>query len=487
MIATPVLLSLATALLILIFRRNIPVFRGVSFLGSGLNLTYCLYLFNKVYHEGAQRLHFGGWESPFAITFHVDTLSAVMLSVAAVVGLSGNIIAVSLLNPRLELRGFHSLYHFMMMGVFGAFATGDLFNLYVWFEIILISSFLFVVLSRQGHAYAGGFKYTVLSMIGSLFFLIGVAFVYSSAGTLDLQDLSYTLSEKLQGPQMMFAVFFLGFAFSLKAGLFPFYYWLPAAYTHTATPVAAVFSGLLTKVGVYALLRVLVAPALAGAPDFFQVLTFIALASMVLGVLGALAQDNMKGILSFHIISQVGYIVLALSFGSSFGVVACVFYLVHHIIVKTNLFFITAYIETMTGTAGQLIRLGNLWEKAPLIAILFAVSALSLIGMPPLSGFWAKVLTLQAALGDDRWISFFACLAVSLLTLMSMLKIWLAAFWKPSTGPLELKKLTGRQQAALLPIVILTLWTIVMGNQVESFKHLGEKISAELKVERIQK
>lgn len=478
MIVLPTLLSLILALCNLGLRKNLMAVRVLSIVGSFFIFGVSLAIFLQVLDLGPQRIQIGSWEAPYGIAFSVDTLSAILILVAALIGFVGTIASHAVLSRKQELRGFHVLYHLLMMGVYGSFSTGDLFNMYVWFEVLLVASFVLIAISREQHSLAGDYKYAVLSILGSFLFLFGIALVYTGTGTLDFRDLALTLQADTQGQGVQLGAVFLLMAFALKAGLVPFHFWLPASYPSTMAPVAAIFSGLLTKVGVYAMLRVLVSPLLMQDPWMWEALRIIALSSMVLGVLGAISRFSIQSILSFHIISQVGYIVLALSLGTKAGIVACVFYLVHHIVVKTNLFFASAYLRGLSNET-DVRKMGNLIDVSWFPTTLFAISALSLVGVPPFSGFWAKVFTLQATMEKSDWFAFVICLLVSLFTLMSMLKIWSEVFWKPSIGnPVIMDQ--SRLRFIFIPLLILNLWTIAVGFGSSQIKELSERVYGEL-------
>lgn len=474
--AAPVALCFILALGSLLLKRNLKAQRWLAALGSFAVLGLCISIFIQVLESGPLVIAFGNWQPPFGITFRIDLLNAALLVVASLIYFTGVLVSVASMNLRAELRGYYPLFHFLILGILGAFSTGDLFNLYVWFEILLMSSFFLATLLRNKRAAQGGFKYAVLSVVSSFIFLGGVALIYSGAGTLNLDQLSKIAS--VPNGAFPLGLGLLSFAFMIKAGLFPFYFWLPASYPHIVTPMAAVFSGLLTKVGLYGLVRVL-APHLA---HLDMSLTFmiqgLALMSMLLGVLGAISQDNMKGILSFHIISQVGYITLSMAMGTNTGLAACIYYLLHHMVVKTNLFFVVSYIETREGQI-QVSKVGGLLKRDPLLAVLFAVPALSLAGIPPLSGFWAKVFSLQALLESKEVLGVFFSLFVSLLTMMSMLKIWLGAFLKPSSVAFIRPK-APRWKWFLVPLILLNLWTVIMGLYSDQAFGLAKQISSEL-------
>lgn len=478
MIVAPIFISLLTALLTLWNKEHLRWVRSLSLIGSVSCFGVAVNIVATVLMAGPQQIHFGGWPPPFAISFYIDTLSALLLLVSSLIALCGTVASIATVSLRWEYKGYYTLYHFLMMGIFGAFSTGDLFNLYVWFEVLLMSSFFLVSLTKHKTSILGGFKYAVINIVSSLCFLMGLAFVYAAVGTLDMRHLNELILIEGQSGVFIIGISLLVVAFSIKAGLFPFYFWLPASYPAALTAIAAVFSGLLTKVGVYALLRILIPLTGGESHAILPYLYFMALVSMVLGVLGALAQDNIKGILSFHIVSQVGYIVLCFSLGSVLGVAASVFYLLHHIVVKTNLFLSVAYIEKVGGSV-NIARLGSLWQKDAFIAVMFVISALSLIGIPPLSGFWAKVFTLQSAMAQEKILAVVLCLVVSLFTLMSMLKIWLNVFWKPYQTP-EPQFSASRFKWLIVPLVILNIWTLSVGLASAQVFELAERVAIEL-------
>ncbi|KHD90055.1 MAG: hypothetical protein OM95_00605 [Bdellovibrio sp. ArHS] len=476
----PVTISFLMALSTLLLGNALKAQRLLSFAGSFINLCVSISILWSVWSTGPIQLAFGNWSPPFGIVFRVDLFSAALIVVSSLIYLCGVLVSIAYCNLRVESRGYYPLFHFLMLGILGAFSTGDLFNLYVWFEILLMSSFFLATLLKSPNARYGGFKYAVLSVISSFLFLGAVALIYSATGTLNIEQLT-------KMPTPFSATFTVGlgllsFAFMIKAGLFPFYFWLPASYPYTVTPMAAVFSGLLTKVGLYGLVRLL-APHL---PVIDTSLTFliqaVALISMLLGALGAISQGNMKSILSFHIISQVGYIALALALGTSLGLAACIYYLLHHMVVKTNLFFIVSYIEAREKN-NQISRIGGLLQSDPLLALMFAIPALSLAGIPPLSGFWAKVFTLKALLEAKEVLGVLFSLSVSLLTMMSMLKIWLGVFFKPSPHFSQYPK-PRSWKYFVVPLLILNFWTVLMGLYANEVFVVAQSIAAELHPER---
>jgi multicomponent Na+:H+ antiporter subunit D len=383
---------------------------------------------------------------------------------------------------RLERLGYHALFHAMIAGVTGAFLTGDLFNLYVWFEVMLISSFGLLVLGGNKAQLDAGIKYVALNLVSTLAFLAGIGLLYGMTGSLNMADLAQTVPQvENQALVTVVAMMFM-VGFGVKAAVFPLFFWLPASY-HTPTfSVSAVFAGLLTKVGVYALMRMFTLVFVGDVGFTHNILLWVAAATMVTGVLGAAAQTDFRKILSFHIISQIGYMVLGLALYTPLGLVGGVFYLVHHIIVKANLFLIAGIAQKAAG-GNELSRIGGLYKAAPWLAVFFLIPAFSLAGFPPLSGFWAKFVVVKATLELGYWFIAFLALAVGLLTIFSMTKIWAAAFWKPHPDGIEpaLSRVHRREIVPMMiPVVGLAALTMVIGLYPEPFVQIAETAAAQL-------
>ena len=358
--------------------------------------------------------------------------------------------------------------------------TGDLFNLYVWFEVMLIASFGLLILNGGKEQIDGGVKYVALNLISTILFLTGIGLLYGLTGTLNFADLSLKVEEvENQGLLTVVAMMFM-VAFGVKAAVFPLFFWLPAAYHTPSFSVSAVFAGLLTKVGVYALIRMFTMVFDHDIGFTHTVLIWVACLTRVVGVLGAAAQSDFRKILSFHIISQIGYMILGLALMTPLALVGAVFYLVHHIIVKANLFLIAGVAQRLTGST-EVYRIGGLYKSAPFLAILFLIPAFSLAGFPPLSGFWAKYIIVKATLDIEMWFVAFIALAVGLMTIYSMTKIWAEAFWKPHPDGIEPElKTLDNKAAQLIPIAGLAIMTIIIGLHPEPFVTFAERAAAQL-------
>lgn len=480
LLVLPVALPFATAVLAFLMRDS-AAGRWISVAGSALLLTVSGLLIAEVMTQGVIAAQMGSWPGPFGITLVADRLSAAMVLISGIVALAVAVYAIADIEPRLERLGYHALFQMLIAGVNGAFVTGDLFNLYVWFEVMLIASFGLLVLGGNRAQIDGGVKYVTLNLIATVLFLMGIGLLYGSTGTLNMADLSRAVEDVHSGLLSVIAMMFL-LAFGMKAAVFPLFFWLPAAYHTPAFSVSAVFAGLLTKVGVYALLRCFTLIFDHDVGYTHQILLWVAGLTMITGVLGAAAQTDIRRILSFHIVSQIGYMVLGLALYTPLALVGAVFYLVHHIVVKANLFLIAGAVQRLAGST-ELKRIGGLYAAAPLLAALFLVPAFSLAGFPPLSGFWAKFVLVRAALEDQAWVIAAVALAVGLMTIYSMTKIWAAAFWTPHPEGREpaLSTLSARQRRGFLaPIAGLAALTLVIGLFPQPFVSFAEAAAADL-------
>ena len=481
LLVLPLLVPMATAVASLLAWRCPRVQEWLAWLGMAALAAASLALLHEVRLEGVRAVQIGGWPAPFGITFVADLFAAMMVVLAAIVGMAVTVFATTSVAPNLRAHGFFPLLHLLLAGVCGAFLTGDLFNLYVWFEVMLVSSFVLMALGRERAQLEGALKYVALNLISSALFLAATGLLYGLAGTLNMADLGRKLADT-QHPELTSAaaVLFL-VAFGIKAALFPLFFWLPASYHTPPAAVAALFAGLLTKVGVYAVFRVFTLVFTQEVTFTHGLLLAAAGLTMVTGVLGAVSQGDIRRVLSFHIVSQIGYMVLGLAVLVPASVAAAIFYVAHHVLVKTNLFLVGGLIHRLRGTS-ELAALGGLQRERPLLAVLFLIPALSLAGVPPLSGFFAKLLIVRSGLEAGHVALSFVALAVGLLTVFSMTKVWAEAFWKDA--PARAAWAPAIPAGGLLPMVVpvagLCVLTLVLGVAPGPLIELSMEAAAQL-------
>ncbi|HEX9874164.1 MAG TPA: Na+/H+ antiporter subunit D [Deferrimonas sp.] len=465
----PIVLPATTAAVCLLLWRFNVVQRAIATVGAAALLGSSLALLAAVRRQGILVLQLGNWPAPFGITLVADLFSAIMTVLAAVIGLAVVIYSLATIDIRREAFGYYPFFQILLMGVCGCFLTGDLFNLYVWFEVMLMASFVLLALGGERGQLEGAVKYVTLNLVASTFFLSALGLLYGMVGTLNMADAALQLGEiGRPGLVSTLAMLFLA-AFGIKAALFPFFFWLPASYHTPPVAVSAIFAGLLTKVGVYSLIRVFTLLFVQDVGYTHSLILVISGLTMVTGVFGAVAQGEFRRILSFHIISQVGYMVMGLALFTPLALAGSIFYIIHHIIVKTNLFLASGVVLQLRGTL-ELNRLGGLYLRSPLLALLFLIPALSLAGLPPLSGFWAKLLLIRAGLETGSYSIAATALGVSFLTLFSMTKIWGKVFWGGAMegggdqGETKVPRLPlGAGLCLYLPMIALALLTVAIG------------------------
>ena len=485
LIVLPILIPFATAIVSLFVRRWILAQRILGVAGAAGLLGAALALLRMVEGKGIQAVQIGNWPAPYGITLVADLFSAIMVTLAGLMGFAVAVYSLKSMDAQREKFGYYPLLHFMLMGVCGAFLTGDLFNLYVWFEVLLISSFVLMALGGKRAQIEGALKYVTLNLISSALFLAGIGILYGKIGTLNMADLAYKLSLEPQSNLIGSSAMLFLIAFGIKAAIFPLFFWLPDSYHTPPVAVSAIFAGLLTKVGVYAMIRAFTLFFVQDVGFTHTLILIISGLTMVTGVLGAMAQNEFRRILSFHIISQIGYMIMGLALFTPLALAGSVFYIIHHIIVKTNLFLISGVVYHLNKTF-ELKKLGGLYRAYPGLAFLFMIPAMSLAGIPPLSGFFAKLALVKAGLEMQQYAIVITALGVGLLTLFSMIKIWGEAFWKPEpttseymgSEPTQISKKS--QILFLSPIVLLALVTVLMGLAAEPFFALSIRAAEQL-------
>jgi multicomponent Na+:H+ antiporter subunit D len=413
----------------------------------------------------------GGWQAPFGITLLADGLTGIMLVMTSLLVLTTIPFAAGTLDLHRESNGFYPLTLLLLMGVSGAFLTGDLFNLYVFFELFLVASFVLMTLGGTPAQINGGIRYVALNLIASLIFLTCAGVVYGTLGTLNLAQMAQRMDNAPQGIVYLIAGLML-VAFGSKAALFPLFFWLPASY-HTPHPaVTVLFGGILTKVGVYTLFRLypLLFPSVLLA--WQPLLLTIAALTMIVGALGALGQPTIRRLLSFGIISQIGYMLMALAISldtgattAGFALAAGILFMVHNMLVKTALLIGGGVAEIEMGS-GNLNAIGGLAKQRKLLAVLFFLAAFSVAGIPPFSGFTGKLALLQATLGVQQWWMAGVILGVAVLTLMYMVRIWQYTFWgdfKSGIAQWTPLRRRGARWLTMTPMALLVALSLALG------------------------
>ena len=489
LVIAPLLVVLGTAIITLTLGRRPQLQRATSVagvVGYAVAVSAVVWAFVLApAAPGAAAYQVGDWPAPFGITLVLDGLSAFMLTIAAGVSLASILFSVRYVTPENQRVYYHPLFHLLLVGVTGAFLTGDLFNLFVWFEVMLIVSYVFVAFYGTGYATAASFRYLVLNVFGSALMLVAIGGLYATTGTLNMADMAQRLATPAAygvdpTPVVGLSALLLA-VFALKAGLVPFQFWVPAAYTAAPPPITAMFAGVTKKVGMYAIVR-LYFTVFAGAPvsvDLLGVagvspLAFLApvlaamgMASIVVGGFGAIGRDRLDGVFAYSSIGQVGFIALPIAVAAAadstgalreIAITAALVFALHHALAKGLLFLSVAAVEDATGT-GRLRDLGGVAGHSPMLSGAVFVGLLSLIGLPPLTGFFGKFLAFDAAirgLGSDSGVlsalALVALLLGAVLTILYATRVWVGGFWGRETAAVEVATVESGQVAVLVAL-----------------------------------
>lgn len=475
LLVLPLLIPLATGILCLVLASR-PAQRTLGLVGALGLLGAAFALLIQVNQQGIQAVQVGNWPAPFGITFVADHLSALMVLVTGVVAVVVALYALAEGDEPREHLGYYPLSQLLLFGVNGAFLTGDLFNLYVWFEVLLLASFVLMILGESKAQLAGGIKYFAVSLLSSILFLVAVGLLYGATGALNLADLATRVGAVNPGLLTALAMLFLG-AFGLKAAVFPFFFWLPASYPAPPVMISALFAGLLTKVGVYALIRVFTLLFTQDVGFTHGLILWIAGLTLLLGVLMALAQGELRRLLSFQLVSHIGYMLMGLGILTPLALAGSVFYALNHMIVISALFLMAGLLQRLQSTT-VLVRMGGLYKRHPWLAVLFLLPAFSLAGLPPFSGFWAKFTLVAAGLQAGQYTIVAVALLVGLLTLLSMGLVFAEVFWKKA--PQALGKAPGGWGGLVVPVGWLAVLTLGIGLWAEPLLSLSQAAAQEL-------
>lgn len=427
LLVLPVLLPMVIAVFLMFFRRKTGLQRTVGFIGGIANIAIAAAIVLRVRSEGIQTLELGGWAPPYGIVFVADMFAALLVLAASITGFAVLLYSFASIGKDREEHYYYTSFHFLLVGVYGSFMTGDIFNLFVFFEVMLISSYALITLGGSKKQMREAPKYLLVNILSSTLFVAAVAYLYAAVGTLNMAHLSQRIAEAGQGGVLnVIAVLFL-IVFSLKAGLFLFF-WLPGAYGAPPFAVRALFGALLTKVGLYAIVRTftLIFP---NDPSFTNAwIVGMAAATMILGGIGAAAYRDIPRILNYNVLIGVGFVAFGLATGTRDGMDGVVFYMLHDILSKGLMFVLGGMLISAAGS-DKLDRMGGLIRSRPALGWMFFILALALTGIPPLSGFAGKVLIVRGGLENGMLTLTLVALASSLLTLYSLIKIFREAFW----------------------------------------------------------
>lgn len=471
LVVLPILLPLVTGIIAILFFRNVSIQRIISVIGLLLTAVASTLLITQVAQSGIQTLNVGGWAPPYGIALVADMVSALLVVAASIIALACLLYAFQSVNKEREEHHFYPFFHFLIAGVNGSFLTGDIFNLFVSFELMLISSYALIVLGGTERQLRETIKYVLINIVSSALFVASIGFLYSITGTLNMADLSVRIAEIGQsGVVTLIAVLFL-IVFSIKAGLFLFF-WLSGSYAAPPAVVTALFAGLLTKVGLYAIVRTFTL-IFYHDPDFFHALIgWMAGATMILGVIGAISYRDVNKILIYNVIAGVGFVAFGMASASRTALEGLLFYMLHDMLIKTLLFLLGGALIAVAGTS-KLDNMGGLIKRYPMLGWMFFISALALAGIPPFSGFPGKLLLFEGGLQTGLYGLTGIAVLSSLLMLYSVLRIFIQAFW--GEPPAGVVRRPYPVNGLLIPAGILFIFIIVMGVGAEGMFQLTSR------------
>ena len=456
----PIIIPFLFAILLLFFKENVRIQRVLSFIGVVLSLIASFYLLVTVKADGIQSVTLGSWPAPFGITMVSDMFSALLVTTTLLITLFVVVYSFTAIGEEREKFFYYPAILFMVTGVNGAFTTGDIFNMFVFFEVLLIASYLLIVLGGEKKQLRESIKYILVNVVSSALFVITVAFLYSVVGTLNMADISVKIAEIGQPGIITVIALLMLIVFGVKGAIFPLYFWLPGSYAAPPIPVLALFGALLTKVGVYAIMRTYTLFFTHNIGVTHEILMIVSILTVIVGCIGALAYFDLKQIIIYNIVIAVGVILFGAAQMNEAGISGAIFYLVHDMLIKGALFLLIGIIIYVTGTS-NLRKMGGLMKTHAPLGWFYLIAAFGLAGIPPLSGFIGKLLIAQGAFQADNVWGSILILASSLVVLLSVIRIFIYAFWGE---PVELPKTKRKPYVRMmLPTIVLVILSVFYG------------------------
>lgn len=465
LIVLPMVLPIMVGIILVFLRPYIKTQRVISLLTMVANIGIAAYLLHLIQQNGIIRLDFGGWEPPFGILFVADSFAVILVLVASLVTMICLIFAFSSIGKKMENMYFYTFVNFLIAGVNGSFLTGDLFNLYVNFEIMLLASYVLIVLGGRKIQLRESLKYVVINILSSWFFLVGIAFLYAQLGTLNMAHLSQLISESGQTGLLTVTSLVFLIVFALKSGLL-LYFWLPGSYSAPPTAVAALFGGLLTKVGIYVMFRMFTLIFYHEPQITHTAIGILAGLTLIGGSIGAIAYKDVMKVASYNVIIAVGFILVGLSVMTPEAIEGAIYYLMHDMIAKTLLFLLVGTMIIVTGER-KLNLMSGLIRNYPIFGWIFFITMLSLAGVPPLSGFIGKVLVGQGAVETGSYILLALAFISSIFVLYSLLRIFLNSFWGETI--ISFDDEVPMKKGWMTSFILLTVGMLVLGFGAEFF------------------
>ncbi|WP_170132985.1 Na+/H+ antiporter subunit D [Saliterribacillus persicus] len=473
----PVLIPLIAGIIATLFHKKLTLVRIFSQVSTIISTIVASYVFYYVIQNGTLVLESGDWMAPYGIVLVGDLLSVTLVLTTNIVALAAVFYAPYSLSDEQESFYFYTFYFLLISGVSGAFITGDLFNLFVFFEVLLMASYALIILGGGKVQLRESIKYVLINLFSSMLFVTTIAFLYSVVGTVNMAQIGQRVSEVNQSGILTTIAFLLFFVFGTKAALFPLYYWLPRPYIAPNPVISALFGALLTKVGIYSIFRVFTIIFVHETAITHQFFIWIAAFTLIFGVIGALSTNNIKLIVAYNIIPAVGFMIAGIGIYNETALSGAVYYLVNDMIIKAALFLLVGAIAYLAGTS-DLRKMKGLIHHYPMLGWLLFISAFVLAGVPPFSGFIGKLLILQGAIEANEIIITIIGLLVSLLILFSVMRIFIQGFWGEKDAAIVPNKPLARK--LMLPVAFLISFSVFLGIGAEWFYPITEEIGNNL-------
>lgn len=454
----PIIIPLFAGIILVFFNKRTPVVRSLTKLFTFINLLIVVYTSYLVFTEGTIILETGTWIAPYGIIFVADPLSILLVLTTSIIAMVIALIAPRFVPERKEKHFFYAFFLFLISGVSGAFLTGDLFNLFVFFEVLLMASYGLIVLGGERRQLRESFKYLLFNLFSSVVFVTTVSFLYAVVGTVNMAHIAERVIEIEQKGVLTTIGIVLFFVFATKAALFPLYFWMPKSYVVPNPIVSALFGALLTKVGIYSILRIYTLIFIGQEDLTRNFFLIVAILTMIFGVIGALSTNDVKLLVAYNVIPSIGFVLLGLGLFNESGLSGSVYYLIHDMIIKAALFLIVGVVVYIAGTS-DLRKMGGLIHHYPALAWMVFISAFVLAGIPPFSGFFGKLLLLKGAVENGEMLVVMIALLMSLLILYSVMKIFIRGFWGEKDESFTPKSTKGM----LYPISLLLAISIFLG------------------------
>lgn len=458
-IVLPMVIPLLTGVLLVFFRSHLPLQRWVTFFMLLVNTAISYIILRQIQENGILSLHFGGWLPPFGISFVADSFATLLVLTANIVSAICVLYAMSSIGEQREKLYFYSFVNFLIAGVNGSFLTGDLFNLFVTFEVMLLASYALITLGGSKVQLKESIKYIAINVLASSLFLIAIAYLYGTLGTLNMAHLSVRIAEVGQTPILTVIGLLFLIVFSLKSGLL-LYQWLPGSYSTPPTAIAALFGALLTKVGIYALFRTFTLLFYHDTQITHTIIGIMAGITLVGGCIGAVAYTNIRQIVSYNVVIAVGFILVGLALMTTEAMEGAIYYVIHDMIVKALLFLLAGTMIYLTKSE-RLGEMSGLIKNYPALGWMFFITVLSLTGIPPLSGFLGKVLLGQGAIEAGSYLLLALSFLSGFIVLYSLLRIFMSCFWGETILDEEEEIPLGRN--LLIPNILLVICTFALG------------------------